>query len=107
MKFVHVYRRDDGDYVLTTKWRKAVPGCSDVFSYLGVCRWQRGENAIDTQLMDAGSVVISGTRFRATVESLNPQLRLVRPPGDARHRATVSRGEGKTWLPKGSQQPTA
>jgi hypothetical protein len=105
VKLVHVYRRDDGDYVLTTKWRKVVPGCSDVFSYLGVCRWRRGEESIDRQLRDVGSVVISRAEFRASIEGLKPQLRLIRDSSDAV--VTASRSGSKSWLPNGSQQPSA
>ena len=106
MKLVHVYRRDDGDYVLATKWRKTVPGCSDVFSYLGVCRWPGADKSIDRQLKDLGSVVISLAQFRASIEALKPQLRLVRDSGDAGNVATASRS-GNAWLPNGAQQPSA
>jgi len=104
VKLVHVYRRDDGDYVLTTKWRSTVPGCSDVFSYLGVCRWPSADKAIDRQLKEQGSVVISLAQFRDSIESLKPQLRLVRDSGNA---ATASRSASSAWLPNGAQQPSA
>jgi hypothetical protein len=107
VKLVHVYRRDDGDYVLTTKWRRTVPGCSDVFSYLGVCRWPGGDKSIDRQLKDHGSVVISLAQFRASIESLKPQLRLVRDSGSDANPATASRSGGNAWLASASQQPGA
>ena len=107
MKLVHVYRRDDGDYVLTTKWRRTVPGCRDVFSYLGVCRWPAADKAIDRQLKDEGSVVISLAQFRASIESLKPQLRLVRDAGSAANPATASGSGAEGWLPNASQQPGA
>jgi hypothetical protein len=107
VKLVHVYRRDDGDYVLTTKWRRTVPGCSDVFSYLGVCRWPGADKGIDRQLKDKGSVVISLAQFRASIESLKPQLRLVRDSGSDGNPATAPRSGGNAWLPNGAQQPSA
>ena len=77
MKLVHVYRRDDGSYVLATSWRRTAPGCSDDFSYLGVYRWRPSDKAIERQLMETGNVVVSPAQFLANVGPQKQPLRLI------------------------------
>jgi hypothetical protein len=79
---VHVYRRDDGDYVLATRWRRVMPGCSGVFAYIGVCRWP-GDERVDAQLKAVGTVVVPRFEFLAHVGALTSRLCLVQDCGEA------------------------
>jgi hypothetical protein len=84
VSLVHVYRRDDGDYVLTKTWRASVPGCSSSFAYLGVCRWWPGDGATQAELATSGHAQVSRSTFRARMGHRKSLMRVVRraPQGD-------------------------
>jgi hypothetical protein len=79
VSLVHVYRRDDGDYVLTKAWRASVPGCSSAFAYLGVCRWWPGDRATQAELAASGQAKVSRSTFWACMGHRKSLLRVVRP----------------------------